>query len=65
MTDRYEVFGRINQGDDLLHIGNVSAQNDRLARTYAHTTFDEEDWEDLLVVRSDHLMEVSPDTEVR
>lgn len=60
MTERYEVFARINEGDDLIHIGNVSAPNDRLARTYAHNTFDEEDWADMFVVRSADLIDVSP-----
>lgn len=56
---KYEVFARINQGDETLHIGNVRAQNDRLARMYAHNTFDEEDWDFLAVVREDDLIEVT------
>ncbi len=56
---KYEVFARINQGDETLHIGNVRAQSDRLARMYAHNTFDEEDWNYLAVVREDDLLEVT------
>jgi 1,2-phenylacetyl-CoA epoxidase PaaB subunit len=56
---KYEVFARINQGDETLHIGNVRAQNDRLARMYAHNTFDEEDWNYLAVVRAEDLIEVT------
>jgi 1,2-phenylacetyl-CoA epoxidase PaaB subunit len=56
---KYEVFARINQGDETLHIGNVRAQSDRLARMYAHNTFDEEDWDFLAVVREDNLIEVT------
>ena len=56
---KYEVFARINQGDETLHIGNVRAQNDRLARMYAHNTFDEEDWDFIAVVREDNLIEVT------
>lgn len=56
---KYEVFARINQGDETLHIGNVTAESDRLARMYAHNTFDEEDWDYLAVVRRDNLLEVT------
>ncbi|ADJ16482.1 hypothetical protein [Halalkalicoccus jeotgali] len=56
---KYEVFARINQGDETLHIGNVRAQSDRLARMYAHNTFDEEDWDYLAVVRAEDLIEVT------
>lgn len=59
---KFEVFARINQGDDTKHIGNVTAQNDRLARMYAHNTFDEEDWNYLAVVRRDNLIEVTGET---
>ena len=64
---RYEVFGRVNAGDDLVAIGHVDAPSDRLARTYAHTTYDEEDWERLVVVRREHLLDATdtgqlPDT---
>lgn len=58
MSDRYEVFARINQGDETLHVGNVRAPSDRLAKMYAHRTFDEEDWNYLAVVHEDNLLEV-------
>lgn len=58
---KYEVFARINQGDDTLHIGNVTAKSDRLAQMYAYNTFDEEDWNYLAVVREENLLEVSGD----
>ncbi len=56
---KYEVFARINQGDDTMHIGNVTAQSDRLAKMYAYNTFDEEDWDYLTVVREENLLEVT------
>jgi len=64
---KYEVFGRINAGDDLIHVGNVDAQSDRLARSYAYTTFDEEEWDKLVAVRREHLLDATnegrmPDT---
>ncbi|ADB62994.1 hypothetical protein Htur_4172 (plasmid) [Haloterrigena turkmenica DSM 5511] len=67
MTMKYEVFARINQGDDTKHIGNVTAKSDRLAQIYAHNTFNEEDWDFLAVARTEHLLEVTggrPDLEV-
>lgn len=56
---KFEVFARINQGDDTKHIGNVTAQNERLAKMYAHNTFNEEDWDYMAVVRRDNLIEVT------
>lgn len=58
MSDKYEVFARINQGDETVHIGNVTAPSDRLAKMYAHRTFDEEDWDHLAVVHQDDILEV-------
>jgi 1,2-phenylacetyl-CoA epoxidase PaaB subunit len=63
----YEVFGRIDAGDDLQHVGKVDAPSDRLARSYAYTTFDEEDWDRLVAVRREHLLDATgegrmPDT---
>lgn len=58
---KYEVFARLGAGDDLINIGNVDAESDRLARTYAKSTFDEEDWDRLVVVRQEYLLEVKED----
>jgi hypothetical protein len=56
---KYQVFARINPGDDLIDVGNVDAPNDRLAKTYARTTFDEEDWDRMVIVPRDALLEVT------
>lgn len=56
---KYEVFARVNQGDDTIHIGNVTAKSDRLAKMYAHNTFDEEDWDRLIVVNEENILEVT------
>lgn len=56
---KFEVFTRIKAGDDLLHVGSLEAPNDRLARIYAHSTYDEEDWDYMAVVHTDDLLEVS------
>ena len=58
MTNKYDVLARINGGDETIVIGNVTAPNDRLAKVYAHNTFDEEDWDYLAVVRHEALKEV-------
>jgi hypothetical protein len=55
---KYHVFTRVNAGDDLMHVGTVQADSDRLARIYAHRTYDEEDWEFIGVVREENLIEV-------
>jgi 1,2-phenylacetyl-CoA epoxidase PaaB subunit len=56
---KYHVFTRIKAGDDMLHVGTVQADTDRLARIYAHRTYDEEDWDYMAVVREEHLVEVN------
>ncbi|MGZ0747251.1 phenylacetic acid degradation PaaB family protein [Haloparvum sp. AD34] len=55
---KYQVFARVNQGDDTIHIGNVTAESDRLAKVYARNTFNEEDWDRLAVVRESNLLDV-------
>jgi 1,2-phenylacetyl-CoA epoxidase PaaB subunit len=58
MTNKYHVFTRVSAGDDIIHVGTVQADTDRLAKLYAHETFDEEDWHFMGVVRDDNLLEV-------
>lgn len=58
---RYEVFTQVKAGDDIQHVGRVDANSDRLARSYARTTFDEEDWEYMAVVAEEDLLEVTGD----
>lgn len=56
---KYEVFARINAGDDLINVGNLEAESDRLAKIYAHRTYDEEDWDRLVVVRREHVLDAT------
>ncbi|WP_101296789.1 phenylacetic acid degradation PaaB family protein [Halegenticoccus soli] len=56
---KYEVFARLNPGDEILHIGRVKADSDALAKSYARTTFDEESWDYMAVVAREHLLEVT------
>lgn len=59
----YEVLTRINPGDDLKHIGSVEAPSDKLAKNYADTTYDEEDWSYMVLVRRDDLVKVAGEDE--
>ncbi|HET7324426.1 MAG TPA: phenylacetic acid degradation PaaB family protein [Halococcus sp.] len=54
----YEVFARLNAGDETIHIGRVEADTDSLARSFARTAYDEEDWDYMAVVRREHVLEV-------
>ena len=57
----YEVLTRINAGDDLKHIGSVTAPSDKLAKNYADTTYDEEDWSVMVLVEREDLVRVTGD----
>lgn len=57
----YEVFTRVNPGDDLKHVGSVEAPSNKLAKNYARTTYDEEDWSYMVLARRDDLIKVNGD----
>lgn len=46
----YEVFARRTHNDELKHIGSVNAADDELAKAYAWTLYDEENWIEMCVV---------------
>ncbi|MET1178424.1 MULTISPECIES: hypothetical protein [Peribacillus] len=52
----YDVFSRINRGDDLMHIGTVEADNDELARVYARYVYDEEKWVEMFIVKRENMI---------
>ena len=52
----YDVFSRINRGDDLMHIGTVEANNDDLARVYARYIYDEEKWVEMFIVKRENMI---------
>ncbi|PEZ76468.1 hypothetical protein [Bacillus sp. AFS017274] len=52
----YDVFSRINRGDDLMHIGTVEADNDELARVYARYIYDEEKWVEMFIVKRENMI---------
>ncbi|GAA0236440.1 phenylacetic acid degradation PaaB family protein [Haladaptatus pallidirubidus] len=61
---RYEVFAQIKPGDEIIHVGRVEADNGRLAKSYARTTFNEEDWNYMAVVAEENLLEVTGEHDI-
>ncbi|MDH3223026.1 MAG: hypothetical protein OEO23_04855 [Gemmatimonadota bacterium] len=55
----YDVFARKNRGEPLHHIGYVDADGEALARVYAWTTYDEENWFEMCVIRRDNIIPVN------
>ena len=55
----YEVFARKERGDPLAHVGYVDAPDDELARVYAWTTYDEQNWFEMCVVRRSEVIPVN------
>ena len=52
----YDVFSRINSGDELMNIGTVEANNDDLARVYARYIYDEEKWLEMFIVKRENMI---------
>ena len=47
----YEVFARRTRDEPLGHVGTVNATSIDFARVYARTTYDEEKWIEMVVVK--------------
>lgn len=54
----YEVLARKEREEPLMHIGTVRATTLDFARVYARTTYDEENWVEMVVVERDDLVPV-------
>jgi 1,2-phenylacetyl-CoA epoxidase PaaB subunit len=54
----YEVFARKTREEPLEHIGTVNATSRDFARVYARTTYDEENWVEMVVVLRTALIPV-------
>jgi len=54
----YEVFARKTREEPLGHVGTVNATSDDFARVYARTTYDEENWVEMVVVLRGALVTV-------
>ena len=55
----YEVFARKTHDGELKHVGSVNATDDELAKAYAWTLYDEENWVEMCVVPRDAVIPVS------
>ena len=55
----YDVFARKNRGDQLSHIGYIDALDDETAKIYAWTTYSEENWFEMCVVRRTDVIPVN------
>ena len=55
----YDVFARKNRGDQLSHIGYIDALDDETAKIYAWTTYSEENWFEMCVVRRKDVIPVN------
>ena len=55
----YDVFARKNRGGKLSHIGYVDALDDETAKVYAWTTYSEENWFEMCVVRRKDVIPVN------
>ena len=47
----YEVFARRTRDEPLGHVGTVNATSIDFARVYARTTYDEENWIEMVIVK--------------
>ena len=54
----YEVFARKTRAEPLAHIGTVHATSTDFAKVYARTTYDEENWVEMVVVERDAIIAV-------
>ncbi len=59
----FEVFGRISSLEPLMHIGYVNAPGIDLAKVYAHTVYNEENWIDLCVIKRGDIIPVYKEDE--
>ena len=55
----YEVFARRNHDEELKHVGSVNASDDDLARAYAWTVYDEENWIEMCIVPRDSVIPIT------
>ena len=55
----YAVVARKNRGDQLSHIGYIDALDDETAKVYAWTTYSEENWFEMCVVRRTDVIPVN------
>ncbi len=57
----YEVFARKDHTEALKHVGSVNAADDDLAKAYAWTMYDEENWVEMCVVPRGDFIPITHD----
>ncbi|MFQ5653067.1 MAG: hypothetical protein ACE5IY_24320 [bacterium] len=57
----YEVFARKTHKEPLAHVGSLNASDDELAKVYAWTMYDEENWVEMCVVPREAVVQVTHD----
>lgn len=55
----FEVFARKNHEEPLMHIGSINAADEDLAKVYAWTMYDEENWVEMCVVPRDSVIQIT------
>ncbi|TVP55858.1 MAG: hypothetical protein EA351_09605 [Gemmatimonadales bacterium] len=55
----YDVFTRKSRGDTLTHVGYLTAPDEAMARVYAWTTYDEENWFEMCIVPRSAIIPVN------
>lgn len=60
----YEVFARKSHQEPLMHVGSLNASDDELAKVYAWTMYDEENWVEMCVVPRDSVVQVSHERKI-
>ncbi len=54
----YEVFARSTREEPLGHIGTINATSTDFAKVYARTTYDEENWVEMVVIERASIIPV-------
>ncbi|MFQ5605909.1 MAG: phenylacetic acid degradation b [bacterium] len=60
----YEVFARKNHDESLMHVGSVNASDGELAKVYAWTMYDEENWVEMCVAPRRAFIRVTHECEI-
>ena len=60
----YEVFARKTHKETLQHVGSVNASDDELAKVYAWTMYDEENWVEMCVVPRKSVIQITHDGKI-
>lgn len=60
----YEVFARKTHTEPMIHVGSLNAADNELARVYAWTMYDEENWVEMCVVPRKAVIQVTHDRKI-